>query len=341
VRGVVFLGNGTLEVKNFPDYELDPVQVLVGMKASGICGSDLHFFHHTESPKVIQGHEPAGVVVQVGVGVKSIRVGDRVLVYHARGCGNCRQCLAGHYMQCPSRRGMGWHINGSHADYVLTEEKYCLHLPDQLDFADGAILSCGGGTAYAMLNKMDLSPGGLLLLFGAGPLGLCVTLLAKAQGTKVLLVDVNRERLAFAREHGADNTIDASSTEVVNDVMELTNGQGIMKIIDTSGSTQARNTAIHCAAVNGKIGILGMRNPDNRLDLDPFIRKQLTLIGSYVFPITMYPEIRDFLLEHEVHFSDIVSRTFALEEADAAYRLFETGTVGKLMFVWIDTNDRR
>jgi len=334
MRGVVFTGNRQLEIRKFPDQKVGLNQVLVSMKASGICGSDLHFLHTPESSEVIQGHEPAGVVVEIGAAVENLQIGDRVAVFHASGCGSCKHCLSGHIMQCPSRRAMAWHINGSHADYLLTEKQYCLPLPEQLDFADGAIIACAGGTAYAMVKKIDPLPGGMLVVFGAGPLGLCSMLVARAGGARVLVVDVKQERLDFARRHGAFHTVDAMVRDPIEAVVELTDGQGADKIIETSGSTKARNAAIHCAAVGGTIGILGMRNPENRIDLDPFIRKQLTIFGSYVFPNTLYPEIRDFLVERGLHFSEIVSRTFALEQAEDAYRLFEAGAVGKFMFVW-------
>ena len=118
-------------------------------------------------------------------------------------------------------------------------------LPQQLDFVDGSIIACAGGTAYAMVKKIDPAEGARLLVFGAGPLGLCVSLIAGARGADVLLVDVNPQRLAFARTLEASSTIDASSEKVRDAVMDLTEGQGATKIIDTSGSTRARNDAIH------------------------------------------------------------------------------------------------
>jgi propanol-preferring alcohol dehydrogenase len=207
-------------------------------------------------------------------------------------------------------------------------------LPEPLNFMDGAIIACAGGTAFSMARKMNLSGLTPLALFGAGPLGLCLLIVAKICGAPVIVVDVNQERLAFAEKLGADHCINPVEKDTVSTIKKLTGGRGAPRVVDTSGNTQGRANAVLCAEANGRLGFLGMRNPDVQLDLDTFIRRQLTLIGSYTFPITLYPEITEFMIQHGIHFSDIVTRTFRLEQAEEAYRLFLSGSVGKFMFVW-------
>jgi propanol-preferring alcohol dehydrogenase len=333
MRGVTFIGNRQLEIQEFKDPEPGPGQVVVDVKSSGICGSDLHFYRPADSPPYIAGHEPAGIVTKLGEGVRSIQVGDRVSIYHWVTCGQCSHCKSGFLQQCEERRGFNWHTHGSHADQLLSDERYCLKLPVELDFMDGSIIACGGGTAFSVVKKLDLSGNSRFVLFGAGPLGLASMLLAKAYGTKVIMVDISDERLEFAEKAGADIVINSSKQNVVEAVKDVTRGRGADKLLDTSAF--ARNDAIACADTNARIGLVGMRHNDYLIDFDPFIRKQLSFVGSYVFPITMYPEIVDFMVDHRVHFSDLVTRTFKLEEAEEAYRLFDTGqTQGKFMFVW-------
>ena len=333
MRGVVFTGNRQLEIREFPDPEPGPGEVVVEVKSSGICGSDLHFYRPEDAPQYISGHEPAGIVKKLGEGVRSVEVGDRVSIYHWMTCGQCRHCKSGYLHQCEKRKGYNWHVNGSNADLLLTDERYCLKLPDELNYMDGSIIACGGGTAYSVVKKLELSGDSRFVLFGVGPLGLASMLLAKAFGTQVIAVDISDDRLEFAKKIGADEVINSSKQDLVEAVMDLTRGRGADKLLDTSAF--ARNDAIACAATNARIGLVGMRHNDYPIDFDPFIRKQLTFMGSYVFPITLVPEITDFMTDHQIHFSDLVTRTFKLEQAEEAYKLFDTGqTQGKFMFVW-------
>ena len=333
MRGVVFTGNRQLEIREFPDPEPGPGQVVVEVKSSGICGSDLHFYRPEDLPPYISGHEPAGVVKKLGEGVRSVEVGDRVNIYHWVTCGQCRYCKSGYLQQCEQRKGYNWHTHGCNADLLLTDERYCLKLPDELDFMDGSIISCGGGTAYSVVQKLELSGDSRFVLFGVGPLGLASMLLAKAYGARVIAVDISDDRLEFAQKIGADVVINSTEHNVVDAVKDLTRGRGADKLLDTSAF--ARNDAIACADTNARIGLVGMRHNDYLIDFDPFIRKQLAFVGSYVFPITMVPEIVEFMIDHQVHFSDLVTRTFKLEQAEEAYRLFDGGqTQGKFMFLW-------
>ena len=333
MKGVVFTGNRKLEILDFPDPKPGLGEVIVQVKSSGVCGSDLHFYREEDSPPFIAGHEPAGVVVELGEGVRSVKVGDRVSIYHWVTCGECRHCKSGFLQQCEERKGYNWHTNGGHSEYLVSDERYCLKLPDELDFMDGSIIACGGGTAFSVVKKLELSANSRFVLFGLGPLGLASMLLAKAYGAKVIAVDISDERLAFAKSKGADFTINSSNQDVESAVKDLTHGRGADRLLDTSAF--ARNDAIRCAATNARIALVGMRHNDYLIDFDPFIRKQLTFVGSYVFPITLYPEIVDFMIDHQLHFSDMVTETFKLEEAEKVYQLFDTGqTQGKFMFTW-------
>jgi len=336
MKALVFTGSGTMEIRNYPDPEAGPGQVVLKMRAAGMCGSDLHFLNPPESPPFIVGHEPAGVVHQVGEGVRDLAVGDRVSVYHYRGCGTCRLCRSGYYMQCAERKGYNWHIDGCNSDYHLTDARFCMKLPDELTLEDGAIIGCAGGTAYSAVKKMDLSGRTSFVLFGAGPVGLSILMVARVYGVEPIVVDVLADRLEFAKRFGAAELVNASDTDPVEAIMDLTRGRGAERVMVASGSSRAQADAVRCIAANGRIGFIGMRATENTIDVDHFIRRQVTAVGSYVFPLTDYPEMAEFLVDHGIHYSDMVSRRFALEEAEEAYRLFIGGSAGKFMFVWDD-----
>ena len=304
------------------------------MKSTGICGSDLLFYKPPDPPPFISGHEGAGVVEEIGQGVLDIKAGDRVAIYHHHGCGKCTLCRMGLYMQCYNRRGMGIHTDGCDSDYFLAKERFCLKLPDELNFDDGAIIGCAGGTAYSAVKKMDLSGRTSFVLFGTGPVGLSILMVAKVYGVEPIVIDVLKDRLEFARRFGAEKLIDASKVDTVEAVMELTHGRGADRIMIASGSSQAQATAVKSIAANGRIGFVGMGAKENTIDMDHFIRRQATAVGSYVCPRNDYPEMAEFLVENNIHFSDMVTRTFKLEDAGEAFRLFSEGATGKFMFGW-------
>ena len=201
-------GNSTIRLAEVERPVPGPGQVLLAMKASTICGSDLRAIyreHLGEGPEayqgVVGGHEPAGQVIEVGPGVHRLGVGARVVVYHISGCGQCDECRRGYQISCtsPLRAAYGWQRDGGHADVLLAEERDLLELPDSLTYLDGACVACGFGTAYEALCRVDLSGRDRLLITGLGPVGLAVGLLAKKMGASpVVGTDPSPERRSSA-----------------------------------------------------------------------------------------------------------------------------------------------
>lgn len=212
MRGVKLPGNRQVAFVEVPVPEPGYAQVLLEMKASSICGSDLRAIyreHLGAGPEayqnVIAGHEPCGRVVSVGPGCKRLGVGDRVVVYHISGCGVCADCRAGYLISCtsPLRAAYGWQRDGGHADYMLAEENTCVLLPEPLTYLDGALVSCGFGTAYEALLRARVSGADRVLVVGMGPVGMAAGLLARALGApQVIGVDLSEARLALAGERG-------------------------------------------------------------------------------------------------------------------------------------------
>ena len=188
-------------------------EVLLRMKASTICGSDIRCIYHEHLGKgpegyqgVIAGHEPCGQIVEAGPGCRRFGVGDRVIVYHISGCGVCNDCRRGYMISCTSeryRRAYGWQRDGGMADYLLAEEKDLIHLPDELIYADGAQVACGFGTVYEGLQKIGISGNDAVLITGLGPVGLATGALCRKLGAnKIIGIDVIEERMQLARDLG-------------------------------------------------------------------------------------------------------------------------------------------
>ena len=230
MKGVVFLGDRRLEVRDFPTPEPGPGEVRVRMVATGICGSDLHVYRrgaeYFASRRRIPGHEPSGVVDALGEGVQRLQLGDRVSVNHWRGCGHCRRCASGHFAWCAEGRPYSGTVDGSHADFILADERGCAPLPESLSFVDGAFIACAGGTAYSALLKLQVSGHHTLVISGLGPVGLSGVLIAKALGGTVIGVDTIQERVDLAKAIGADLAINAAEGDPVSAIRDASGSDG-------------------------------------------------------------------------------------------------------------------
>src|SRR5262244_1923654 len=269
MRGVVFLGNRKLELREFPDPTPGPGEVVLAIKASGMCGSDFHAFRAAGNPAaslglgggggpVIAGHEPCGVVHAVGAGVDPGLVGQRVMNHHYKGCGRCKHCRGGWSQLC--RKGItvyGVTGHGGHADFMKAPAFTCVPLPDALGFEEGAAVSCGTGTAYGALRRLDVSGRDTLAVFGQGPVGLSATLLGRALGARIIAVDISPERLALAKQFGADAVVNSRETDPVKAIKDLTRGEGAQTTMDCTGLPEPRVAAVKSAATWGRMCFVG------------------------------------------------------------------------------------
>ena len=197
MTGAILPGNSTVEFREFEIPTPGPGQVLIQTKASTICGSDIRCIYreHTGKgaegyiPGMIAGHEPCGIIVEEGTGLKRFKKGDRVIVYHISGCGVCYDCRRGYYISCQSehRAAYGWQRNGGMAPYILADEKDLIALPDELTYKDGAQVACGFGTVYEAIEKIGVCGNDAVLVTGLGPVGLAALMLAKAMGANMLI----------------------------------------------------------------------------------------------------------------------------------------------------------
>ncbi len=335
MRGLIFTGNRESELREFPDPQAGPGEAVVRIRASGVCGSDLHRYRGTEECPMIIGHEPCGVVAELGPGhPRGIKVGDRVMVHHYAGCGVCEICAMGFEQACPTGHiTYGTTGHGAHADAMVVPTRTLVHLPDELSFEEGAAISCGTGTAWSGLRKMDVTGGDMVAVFGQGPVGLSGTLCAKAMGAEVIAVDVLPERLALARDLGADHVVDATDTDPVEAIRDLTGGQGASATLETSGNPIARSQVLQALRLFGRACYVGRGEPatiDITFDL---IRRSATAYGSWTFTKSEMIEIARFMVETKVPLQDLITTRHSLDQAPAAYKAFESGAPGKSVIV--------
>ncbi|MEX0957753.1 MAG: zinc-binding dehydrogenase [Burkholderiales bacterium] len=344
MKGVVFRGDRKLEILDFPDPTPGPGEVVLEIKASGMCGSDLKFYRAAGgasslglgkvSGPIVAGHEPCGVVAAVGPGVseKQAKVGMRVMQHHYRGCGVCPHCSTGWMQLCVEGVAEVYGItgNGAHAKYMKCPARTLVPLPDELSFETGAAISCGTGTAWGALHRLGLQGDHSIAIFGQGPVGLSATQLAADMGARVIALDTSDERLARAKEFGADVLINPESTEnVVQAIKDLTHGLGAHLSLDASSSPQARTQAVKCVRTWGKACFVG-EGDSVTLDVsNDLLRRQVTLIGSWTFSTVGQGECARFIADRGVAVDKLFTHRWKLEQAEEAYKLFDAQTSGK------------
>jgi threonine dehydrogenase-like Zn-dependent dehydrogenase len=220
--------------------------------------------------------------------------------------------------------------HGAHAAFMKCLARTLVPLPDELSFETGAAISCGTGTAWGALHRLGLQGDHTIAIFGQGPVGLAATQLASALGARVIALDTSAERLARAREFGADATIDPKATnDVVGAIRDLTQGLGAHLSLDASSSPLARAQAVRCVRTWGRACFVG-EGDTVTLDVSTdLLRRQVTLIGSWTFSTIGQAECARFIAERGVEAERIFTHRWRLEEAEEAYRLFDTQTTGK------------
>ena len=205
-------------------------------------------------------------------------------------------------------------------------------LPDELSFEEGAAISCGTGTAYGALKRLSVSGRDTLAVFGQGPVGLSATLLGRVMGARVIAVDTAPERLKLATDFGADVIVNAKSTDPVATIRELTRGEGVEASMDCTGNPDARVAAVRCAATWGRVAFVGEGNTTTFDISQDMIRKQLTIHASWTFSSVGQEECARFIARRKIPLGKLITHRFGLEQADQAYRLFDTQTTGKGVF---------
>jgi threonine dehydrogenase-like Zn-dependent dehydrogenase len=344
MKGVVFPGDRRIEILDFPDPTPGPGEVVLEIKASGMCGSDLKFYRiaggaaslgfKTGAGPVIAGHEPCGIVAAIGAGVpdNQARLGMRVMQHHYRGCGVCPQCAKGWMQLCVEgvAEVYGATGHGAHAHYMKCPARTLVPLPDELSFAAGAAISCGTGTAWGALQRLELKGSDTIAIFGQGPVGLSATLLAAAMRARIIALDTSDERLERAKEFGADVVINpAKAEDVVALIRDATHGLGAHLSLDASSSPLARAQAVRCLRTWGRACFVG-EGDSVTLDVSQdLLRRQVTLMGSWTFSTIGQGECARYVADRGIDLDRLFTHSWQLEQAEEAYRLFDTQTTGK------------
>ncbi|HWC24740.1 MAG TPA: alcohol dehydrogenase catalytic domain-containing protein [Flexivirga sp.] len=325
-----------LAVREVPVPSAPAGGVVVQVRATGLCRSDWHAWagHDDITLPHVPGHELAGVIAEVGAGVRNWRVGDRVTVPFVEGCGHCEWCMAGNAQVCPDQQQPGFTHWGSFAEYVALHaaDTNLVAVPDTVTFEAAASLGCRFATAYrALVGRAHLQPGEQVTVVGAGGVGLSTVMIAKALGAQVIAVDRNQGALAKATEFGADHVLVADGSDIPAQVHELTGGTHVA--VDAVGTEQTCADSILSLRRRGRhvqVGLLPPVEGHPRVPMARAIAWELDLLGSHGMAAADYPEmlalIQSGIESGALSPQSLIERLVGLDEAAALLPAMETAT---------------
>lgn len=310
---------GSVELREAPRPEIGEEDVLLEVRAVGVCGSDLHQWHGSHSWKVnypcILGHEFGGVVLQAGQRVRHFREGARVVSETAAVIDPYSPfSRRGQYNLDPSRLGFGYGVDGAMARYVRVPER-CLHaIPDALPFERACLTEPCCVAHNAVCEQTRIRPGDSVLVLGPGPIGLLCAMMAKLSGAGHLIVaglPADARRLEVARRLGADATLDGDAAEYVN---ELGDGLGVDVVIDAAGVSPTLQTAMQVVRPGGQITKVGWGPQPLGFNLDPLVQKAVTLQGSFSHNWPMWERVIGMLASGQIDLAPVLSRVAPLSD---------------------------
>ncbi len=327
MKALVFRGPGEMPLEDRPDPKPGPGEVVVAIRAAGICGSDVHGFIGATGRRrigVVMGHEAAGDVVEVGPGVTSVREGDRVVLRSILACGHCDRCRHGQPNICLERAGMGMHFDGAYAERILVPEALLLPLPDTLSYDEGAIV---GPLAVAM-HAVNITPFALMdfvVVVGAGAIGLLTLLAARQRGAgSIIVTDRDPHRLGVARLLGADQAIDVGLADPVEAVAAGTHGRGADAVFEAVGIAATVAQSIAVARPGGQVTWIGNSAPVVELPMQQLVTRELTVRGAYGF-VDEFEQAADALA------SGLIDGR--LEEGPELFRQLATGSLSAVKVI--------
>lgn len=301
-----------------------PDQVLVRIRAVGICGSDIHYYLEgrigqfvVEKP-IILGHECAGEVAEIGQAVTNLRIGDRVALEPGIPCRKCRWCKSGRYNICPSVTFMATPPDdGAFCEMVVHPADFVYRLPDQVSLEEGAMLE-PMAVGIQAAKQGEVQPGDRVLVVGAGPIGLVSLQAAREQGaTQIIVADLQESRLSLARKLGATDTVNVKDQDLSETVGELTEGDGVDVILECAGSAQAVEQSCRIMRRGGILVLVGFGAPEIAVPLADFIAGEFQMRTAHRYA-NCYPPALALVAAGRVDVKSLITHEYSLDDTEAA-----------------------
>lgn len=324
MKALVYLGPRRMEVQEVPQPVPGAGEVLVRVRASAICGSDLHGFRHESSrrvPPLVMGHEVVGAIHEVGVGVDDARVGERTVLKPILACGECAACRMGRLNHCRDGRLVGRDLDGGFAEYLAIPSGAAVNLPDGVPDDIGTLTEPLSNAVH--VASRSVSPGDEVFVIGAGPIGV---LMARASllfgAARVFITDPVTERLDLARAQGAEPLI---ADDPLTALLETTKGEGAGLVIDAAGFESTWSLALRAVAIGGRIREVGLGSASGTLDYVTVLEKEATITGSYAWTDEDFGRALELLTEGRLDPRDWITH-LPLAQGQRAFEELEHAT---------------
>lgn len=314
---------GPISIEQVKDPTPSSTAVVLAVKACGICRSDWHGWMGND-PDIklphVPGHELAGEIVAVGSEISNFKLGDRVTLPFVSGCGTCEPCLAGDQQVCDHQFQPGFTAWGGFAEYVAIEyaANNLVRLPDEIDFVTAASLGCRFATSYrAVVDQGRVENEQWVAVHGCGGVGLSAITIAAAFGARVIAIDIAEDKLAFAKDIGAEVVIDSTYGNPIEAILDITDG-GSHISIDALGHPEILVNSISSLRKRGKhiqVGIMESGGHRPQIPIDKIIARELELIGSHGMQAHRYPEMLEMIRHGRLEPHKLIGNRIALEEA--------------------------
>jgi len=325
--------DGAVELRDVPEPVMGPDQVLLEVKAVGVCGSDVHMWRENQSWEIkmplVLGHEFSAVVADVGANVEGVSAGDRVTCETAaQVCGRCTYCLTGNYNLCPHRQGYGALVDGAMTRYVVARPQILHHVPDNVPFEHAALTEPACVAMNALVEKTVLKPGDLTVIQGPGPIGIMALQVAKLQGAGPIIMlgtDIDEHRLEVAAELGADYTLNIQREDPLELVRSLGDGFGADLVVDCTGVSRALEQGMAMVRPNGRITKIGWGPQPLNASLDPIVGKAVTLQGSFSHTYATWERVVHLIADGKLNMTPVIGGVYGLDEWETAFSRMEEG----------------
>lgn len=339
MKALVFTALGQMAVMERPDRSAGPGEVLIRVRAAGICGSDVHGYLGLTGRRqvgTVMGHEAAGEVLDVGPEVNGIKVGDRVVLRSILSCGACDLCLQGRSNVCERRRGLGMQFDGAFAERMVVPAALAVALPDALSNEVAALVEPLAVALHAVAIT-PLEAGHDVVIVGAGAIGLLTLLAVRLRGASaVTITDRNSHRLGVARSLGADLAIDVRTSDPVAEIRRLTEGRGADVVFEAVGVSATVAQSLAVARTGGHVTWIGNSAPLVELPMQDMVTRELTLRGSYTFAAEFETAI-DLLASGQIDVLPLIELTAPLDDAPDIFRRLGEGSLDAVKVVLLPT----
>ena len=307
-----------LELQEIPIPSVGDKDILVRVRAAGICHSDAHYRAGRSNMAFLPitlGHEVAGIVEKIGAQVTNVKEGERVCLHYNLTCGDCYYCSTGNEQFCDTVKMLGHHVDGGYAEYITVPARNAIHLPDEISFEAGATLMCASATSLHALRKSRIKAGETVAIFGVGGLGLSAIQLAKALGAiEVFAVDIKQDKLKLASEYGAI-PVDASRADPVEEIRKHTRGRGVDVALELIGLSKTMTQTIESLGYMGRAVMVGINQQPIAINTySQVLGKEAEIIGSNDHLLQELPLLVDMARRKILDTSRVVSQVIPLNE---------------------------